>query len=303
MLRALLLERHLTHAQAAFYATFGYLMFSISDAIGKWLLAEGFERPTILVLNSAPALIALTLFMIKRHGVRNALRTRYTKLHILRGLTLIAITYFMFKAVQLLPLTDFYGVVFSTPFFVAIGAWIVFKEKSGIVEILAIIIGFVGVLIVVQPDYDHFNIGYAFGLGAVLSITAATLLVRKIGRDEDPYLFVIFGNIAILAANIIPALHAPTPDFTLLHIGVFALYAFTIPLAILTMSAVFARAPTMTAVVPYQYLQIVWGGILGYLLFNDIPKIDTLIGSMIVIACGLYILFHHQRQNKKSTLS
>jgi drug/metabolite transporter (DMT)-like permease len=296
MLRALLLERHLTHTQSAFYATFGYLMFSISDAIGKWLLSEGFERPTILVLNSLPSLIFLTLFMIKRHGIKNALRTRYTKLHILRGLALISITYFMFNAVNLLPLTDFYGVVFSTPFFVAIGAWIIFKEKSGFVEILAILIGFIGVLIVIQPDYNHFNIGYAFGLGAVLSVTAASLLVRRIGRDEDPYLFVIFGNIAIIAANIIPALNAPTPEFTLLHIAIFTLYAFTIPLAVLTMSAVFARAPTVAAVVPYQYLQILWGAILGYLLFNDIPKIDTLIGSAIVIACGLYILFHHKRQ-------
>lgn len=300
MLRALLLERHLTHFQAAFYACFAYFMFSISDAMGKWLMDEGFDKSTIIVLNSIPACIVLIGVMIKRHGIKRALHTRYKELHVARAITLSAITYFVFQAIRELPLSDFYGVVFCTPFVVTIGAYFLFHERADIREWLAIIGGFVGVLIVIQPDYNNINIGYLFAIGAVLSITAATFIVRKVGRDEDPYLFVIFGNLGLILANLIPAINLGMPDFTWEHIAVLALYSFTIPTAVLTMSAVFARAPSVTSVTPFQYSQVIWGALFGYLIFNDIPQTNTIIGSGIIIACGLYVIFHHHMLLKKS---
>lgn len=301
MLRALLLERHLTHFQAAFYACFAYLMFSLSDAMGKWLMAEGFDKSTIILLNSVPACIALIALMAKRHGIKRALHTRYKFLHLIRAFVLIAITFFMFQAVKYLPLTDFYGVVFATPFVVTIGAYFLLKERADIREWLAIIVGFGGVMIVIQPDYNNFNIGYLFAIGVVFSITAATFIVRKIGRDEDPYLFVIFGNIGLIAANMIPAIHIGIPDFNWQHILVLTVYSFTIPTAVLTMSAVFARAPSVTSVTPFQYSQIIWGTLFGYFVFNDIPQTNTIIGSAIIIACGLYVMFHHHSLQKKKS--
>jgi len=300
MLRNLLLQRHLTHVQAGLYSCFAYLMFSLSDTLAKWFLSEGFERSTIIVGNSVPALLFLTLLMIKRHGLSRAYYTRYKKLHALRGLTLIGITYFMFNAVKLLPLTDFYGVVFSTPFIVTISAFFMFKEKVSITEWIVILIGFIGVLIVIQPDYDHFNFGYLYAFGAVLCVALSTMVVRKIGRDEDPYLFVIFGSIGLIAANIIPAIQAPLPEtVTTTHIAAMAFYGLTIPTAVLTLSAVFARAPSIASIAPFQYSQIIWGTLFGYLIFQDIPEVNTIIGSAIIIACGLYILFYHQRKSRK----
>jgi drug/metabolite transporter (DMT)-like permease len=303
MLRTLLLQRHLTHVQAAFYSCFAYLMFSLSDTMAKWFLSEGFERSTIIVANSLPALIILTVLMIKRHGVSRAYHTTYKKLHIVRGLTLIAITYFMFEAVNRLPLTDFYGVIFSTPFIVTIGAFFIFKEKVSITEWIVITIGFAGVLIVVQPDYNDFNLGYLFAFGAVLSVALSTMVVRKIGRDEDPYLYVIFGSIALVLANIIPAIESPLPPtINITHVLAMAFYAFTIPTAVLTLSAVFARAPSIASVAPFQYSQIIWGTLFGYVIFQDIPQINTIIGSAVIIACGLYILLYHQRKRRRELL-
>lgn len=299
MLRDLLMTRHLTYFQAAFYGSFAYFMFSISDVMGKFLMAEGYDKSIILVLNSVPSLIALTLLMIKRHGIKNALHTRYPTYHVGRCIALIGVTFFVFEAIDKLPLTDFYGITFSTPFFITIGAFFIFKEKTNLVEWLAIIIGFIGVLIVVNPDFNNFNMGYAYAIASVICITFAALVIRKIGRDEDPYLFVIFSNIGIILANIIPAIETAMPDIiTMWHIVIFTIYSFTIPTAILTMSAVFARAPSITAVAPFQYLQIVWGVLFGYIIFNDVPQMNTIIGSLIVIGCGLFVLFHHKRKIK-----
>jgi drug/metabolite transporter (DMT)-like permease len=296
MLRSLLLERHLTYFQAAFYSCFAYFMFAISDAMAKWLQVEGFDKSTIIVLNSIPALIVLIVLMIKRHGIKRALHTKYKYLHVARAITLVGITFFMFKAVQALTLADFYGVVFTTPFILTIVAFFVLGERASLSEWIAIIIGFCGVMIVVQPDFSNFNFGYLYAFGAVICVTMTTFIVRRIGRDEDPYLFVIFGSMGLVIANIIPAITVVTPAFNWVHIIVFAIYAFTIPTAVLTMSAVFARAPSITAVAPFQYSQIIWGTVLGYIIFGDIPQMNTVIGSAIIVACGLYILFHHKRK-------
>ena len=299
MLRNLLLTHHLTSTQAAGYAIFSFFLYSLSDAMAKWLMAEGYDRSFILVVNSIPATIILTAFMIKHHGWRLAYYTQFKKLHILRGFALIGITFFGLKALTHLPLTDFYGIVFSTPFVTTLGAYLVFREKVTWPEFICIAIGFCGVLLVAQPDYNQFNIGYIYAFCAVLCVSAAGLTVRKIGREENPFLYVIFGNIAIFAFNIIPSTWHPFPPLTTTHILIFAIYCTTIPVAVLIMSALFARAPTVAAIVPFQYTQIVWGTIIGYFLFSDIPQINTMIGSCIVIACGLYIIFYHKRKRRR----
>lgn len=301
MLKSLLLTNHLSHLQAALYATLAYLLFTLSDGMGKFLMMEGFTKAQVLTLTSIPSFIALSLLMIKRRGFSKCYHTHYKFFHVLRALSILSVTFFVFEALKHLPMADFYGISFSAPFLVTIGAFIFFKEKTSLTEWAAIALGFGGVLIVVQPDYDHFNIGYIYAILGVVSLAAAGLIVRKIGRDEDPYLFVIFANLAIILFNIYPALsHAWPENITLNHIIIFTIYSAIIPTAILTLSAVFARAPTITAVVPFQYLQIVWGAIFGYFVFSDIPQVNTIVGSGVVIAAGLYILFHHQRQNKKS---
>lgn len=301
MLRTLLLNHNLTYAQSALYAVTAYFFFAMSDGFAKLLMSDGWERSVVLVITSIPSLILLTLFMIKRHGLKKALHTNYRTLHIMRCASLIGVTYFGFKALQHLQLADFYGVVFSTPLVVTLGAFLFFKERISITEIIVILVGFSGTLVVAQPDFNNFNIGYLYGFCSVICITIAALTVRKMGREEDPYLFVIFANLGITLANIGPALYFGLPiEITLTHIGTFILYCCTIPAAILILSAVFSRAPTLAAVAPFQYSQIIWGTLFGYLVFHDVPSFTTVIGSTIVIGSGLYIIFHNQRQKEKS---
>ncbi len=304
MLRNLLLTSHLSHFQAASYAVLAYFLFALSDGFAKLLMADGWERSMILVITSIPSMITLTLFMIKRHGIKNALHTNYKTLHIIRCLALIGVTYFGFKALQHLQLADFYGIVFSTPLVVTLGAFLFFKERISLTEIIVILIGFSGTLIVAQPDFNDFNIGYLYGFGGVICVTIAALSVRKMGREEDPYLFVIFANLGITLANIGPALYYGLPlEMTLTHGFIFIVYCIAIPVAILVLSAVFSRAPTLAAVAPFQYSQIIWGTAFGYIVFHDIPSFTTILGSVIVISSGLYILFYHQRQRNKPTLA
>ena len=264
-------------------------------------MAEGFERSVVLVITSLPSMIGMTAFMIYRHGLARCLYTPYKLLHVGRCLALIGVTYFGFMALQYLPLADFYGIVFATPFVVTLGAFIFFKEKISVTEWIVILVGFAGTLVIAQPQYGEINVGYLYGFGGVICVAAAGLLVRKIGKDESPFLFVIFANIGITLANIIPALSFGLPSvFTLTHGVIFSLYCATIPIAIFMLSAVYARAPSVAAVAPFQYTQILWGTAFGYFIFDTIPNLTTFIGSAIVIGSGLYIIFHHKRESKKA---
>jgi S-adenosylmethionine uptake transporter len=301
MLRALFLERHLSHVQAAFYAVIAYFLFAASDTMAKFLMADGFERSVILIITSIPSLVIMTAIMIKRHGLKRCLYTPYKKLHIGRCLCLIGVTYFGFVALQHLPLANFYGMVFTTPLVITLGAFLFFKEKISLTEWAVIIIGLGGTLIIIQPQYGSFNIGYIYAFLGVLCGASAGLFVRKIGNEENTYLFVIFANIGIILANIIPAMIYGLPDLiTLSHILIFAVYCAAIPFAILILSTVYARAPTVAAVASFQYTQIIWGTAFGFLIFNSVPDINTVIGSAIIISCGLYIIFHHKRLSKKA---
>ena len=298
----LLTERHLTHGQTAAYALFAFLMYSLSDTFIKWLMGEGFSRSFVLVINSIPALLFFTWIMVKRHGVSRAYYTQYKRLHFLRALCLIGVTYFAYNAISLLPLSDFYGIIFSSPLILTIGAFLVFKERVSLTEWAIIILGFIGVLIIVNPSYDHINIGYIYGMCGVLCVSTAGLTVRKIGREENTMLYIIFGNIAIIIANMIPATYEPLPSITIMHIIIMAVYCLTIPTAVLMMSAVYARAPSVASVAPMQYSQIIWAIIFGYFVFGDLPTINTMVGTTIVIGCGLYITFYHKRKRRNELI-
>ena len=296
MLRSLLLSHHVTHMQTAFYALTCYFLYTLSDTLAKILMANGFDKSFVLVISCIPATIIIGYFLIKRHGIKRAFHTPFKTLQTLRGLALIGITYFGLQALTMLPLTDFYGIIFSAPLISTIGAFFIFKEKVSLAEWLVIIIGFVGILVVAQPDFDNFNFEYLYAFMAVLCVSSAGLIVRKIGSSESPFLYIIFGNIAIFSVNIYFAIQSDIPPITYTHLMLFTVYCTAIPIAVITMSALFARAPSVASIVPFQYTQIIWGAVFGYLIFNTIPSINTLIGSGIVIASGLYIIFHHKRK-------
>ena len=304
MLKTLLLERHLTHVQAALWAMTAYFMFSVSDGLAKYLMSVGYDRAMVLVIANMPATFVLTSIMIYRRGLKHAFHTSYKALHIGRAIAIIGVTFFGFLALQYLPMADFYGIVFTGPLLTTIGAFLFFKEKVTLTEAIIILIGFSGTLVIANPTGGEGGelIGYIFAFMGVLCMTSAGLFVRRIGSGEDPHLYVIFANIGVIAANIVPALMSDLPDIQLNHIGCFAIYACTIPTAILILSAVFARAPTLASIAPFQYTQIIWGSIFGFLVFGDIPQINVVIGSMIVAACGLYIIFYHKRKKGRRAM-
>ena len=285
--------------QTVIMAVMAYSLFAFADAMEKWLQAEGFDRHFILFLTQLPGFIVLLSYMLTRYGWSETFKKERFKWHVARAISLVSLTYFLFLAVAELPLANLYGIIFCSPFITAFGAWLFFKERQHMQDWIAIAIGFIGIIFIAKPDYSGFNIGYIFAFFQALSISAASLFVRKIGPSENPFVFVIYANAAIMIANIVPAASTTLPEVTGHHILVFISYAMILPLGILCLSTSFTHTPRISIVLPFIYIQILWGTIIGYLVFNDVLTWNVAVGAGIIIICGLYLIFHQRSSARR----
>jgi S-adenosylmethionine uptake transporter len=283
--------------RASIYAVLAYAAFALSDAFGKWLQEEGFNKHFILFITQIPSLILLSGYMFTKYGWNQTFKPHLVKWHILRALCIVSLTLCLFLAIEELPLADLYGIIFCAPFLIAVGARLFFKEHQTKTEWVAIIVGFSGILFISGIDFSTMSIAYLFAFGQALSVAGGSLLVRKIGREEHPFVFVIYAAIAVMIVNAYPMIGKDLPEFNIMHIFIFTVYSITIPLAILFLTSAFTTAPRISAVLPYQYTQIVWGVAIGYFIFNTILGWNVIIGAGIIVVCGLYLI-HHQTRNK-----
>lgn len=273
---------------AVLIATMAYLLFTIGDASAKWLVRD-YSAPQILLTINMVGLLIMGGLAVWMRGIKGAIATAHPKLHALRATIMVLNTLIVLYVLGYLPLADYYGIVFQSPIWVAILSIFLFKEHIPFKEWIAIIAGFVGVLIIVGPEFAELNT--AFFVACLIPFFGAigALLARKIGKDEPVTNFAVWFHIAmiIVSAAMLPGnFKMPTaPDFALMIV-----YGIVTSLALMCISLVFARSRAVSQVAPLQYTQMLWGVLIGLIVFNEQPTLNTLIGGGVVIASGIYVL-------------
>lgn len=273
---------------AVVIATLAYFLFTVGDASAKWLVS-GYSAPQILLTINAVGLIIMGSIAVWMRGFKNAMATQHPKLHALRASIMIVSTLIVLYVLGFLPLADYYGIVFQSPIWVAILSIFFFKETIPYKEWIAIISGFIGVLVIVGPEFAELNT--AFFLACLIPFFGAcgALLARKIGKDEPVTNFAVWFHVAMILVSLamLPGnFKMPTAqDFALMIV-----YGIVTSLALMCISLVFARSRAVSQVAPLQYTQMVWGVLIGLIVFNEEPTLNTLIGGGIVIASGIYVL-------------
>jgi drug/metabolite transporter (DMT)-like permease len=267
----------------------GVFLFCVNDAIGKWLVAT-YPVGEFLAIRSGATLILLVPFIWKagRAIFTGAPRPGLQLLRLVLGTTEVAL---FFWAVAYLPLADAITFYLAGPIYVTALSALLLGEKVGWRRWLAVLAGFVGVLIALRPS-------------------AATL--------TWPALIALTGSVAFAFLMIVTRMLRDTHDLVLMTSqmsGTFVLGAVTTPFAWVTPSAydlIFLVAIGMisigaqfsinrslrlapaSVVVPYQYSMLVWAILFGYAVFGDVPDRFMLTGSAIIIAAGLYIFWREQ---------
>ena len=263
------------------------LLFSLMDASVKWL---GGIYPTtqIMFFRCAVALLPI-LVIVQLRGGLVVLRTANRGLHLLRSLLGIAAMGFAFYAFSLMPLAEAVSVMHTAPLFMTALSVLVLREKVGLRRWTAVCAGFAGMLLVVRPGADMLASGSLYMLVAALLIACTTIIIRYLGRIDDPvcitFYFTLTGVVVSLLGMLVQHWRTPPPTDLALLFGVglcggLAQYFMTLSY----------RHLAVAILAPLRYLTIVFGGIIGYLVWTEIPEPASLLGIAVIVASGLYTL-------------
>lgn len=285
---------------AILFACGGWFLFCLCDAMTKHLTA-GYSVFQIIAVNGMIGSLLAGGWIVMRHGWRGFHTPRWNW-YLVRGLSQAVSSVFVIKSLAMIPMADFYGIVFLAPMMTTLLATVLLREKIGIYRLGAILVGFIGVLIIAGPSFESRNAGYLYAFIATGFISMSAIFVRKIGRETIPmrYAFFPFLTSALIYGPVMMMLPGGfiVPG-NILDAGLFLVYAPLALLGLLGYSTGFARARDTAIVAPFHYTQMIWGALLGYLIFGDVPALTTFAGSLLIILAGLIVIWRehvHHRQ-------
>lgn len=273
-------------------------LFPVMNGLVKLLSAE-YSSEQIIWARTASHLIFVLLLFGPGHGGWRLLRTVRPRHQIARSLVLLASTTCFFNGVKYMPLAEASSISFASPFMVALLAVPFLGEKASAVRLLAVLVGFGGVLVVIRPGSEVFQWASLFILGSAFFYATYQLLTRHVAGYDRPETSVVY---SALVGTLVMSLVVPFFWTTPQSLGHTLLLASLGVLGGLGHYCV-ARAMTYAAasvVSPFHYWQIVGAVMTGYLLFGDLPDRYTWLGAALIIGSGLFIGWRESRERTPS---
>ncbi|MDB3949195.1 DMT family transporter [Candidatus Pelagibacter sp.] len=285
----------LTKNQLGFlYMFLSVCTFSVMDLLVKW----SSEYPTgeVLFFRGFFGLLP-TYFLIPKNKLRTFYTTKRYKEHLFRCLMGLMALIAIVVALRELPLAVVVSLSYAAPLFITVLSIFLLSEKVGIFRWLAVLIGFVGVIIIAEPGFKGMNYLYFLPLIFCIGMAFVTITIRKLSKTEPIWLISIFFTITISIAGLatIPmGWKMPNfPDFILL-----ALIGITGGSANLFLTQSY-KLSEVSLVAPLKYLALVFAIFFGYFIWSEIPTIKTLIGASLVVLASLIIfrreIYHKQK--------
>ena len=271
------------------------MIFSSTDGAAKYLSSE-IAPQQIIFLRYVIILTLILLFSIYQ-GRRNLFKTEQPKLQILRGLCMASSGLLIYFALKHLPLELCAAISFVSPLFVTALSIPLLGERVGLRRWIAVLIGLLSVLIILRPGGTSFQLAMLLPLGASLC-WATGLTLTRLMRDREQALTVLAWSSLVGVVALSPLAWSVwlTPNASqwtiLILLGIFnGLGQYLVIRAFMLASA--------SLLAPFSYSIIIWSMLIGLVVFNSFPDAMTLVGTVILIAAGLYIW---NREKVASTL-
>src|SRR5271170_270332 len=267
------------------------VLFAGASAASKWLVAE-YPVGEVLFLRSLASLIGGAAVILPVTGL-SVFATRRPRDHLARGLSQSISQLALLLAFSLMPLAGAVAINFSAPLFAAVVSIVWLKEPAGFVRGSALLIGFVGVLIVTNPGANSLTLGALFALINAVMYGTVTVAVRGMARTESAKTLVMW-QLSVLAFFHSFLLFFGWRSPTLLDAAMLFGTGFANAAGqwFWTKSLHLAPAPAVT---PFYYLMLVWALMFGFLIWGDVPSAELLLGSAIVVATGLFLFLREAR--------
>ncbi|MBM3505696.1 MAG: DMT family transporter [Alphaproteobacteria bacterium] len=279
------------------YMVLGMVFICAVDAMGKYLVGS-YSLFQILLVRGVIALILLAPVIWRMGGLR-VLRTRKPWMQLGRATAAVLAMFAFFSALHDLPLADVTAVSFAGSLVMTALSVPLLKERVGWRRWAAILVGFLGVVVLVQPGSTAFHPSFLYALAATVLYALMMISARWMATTETNVSMVFY--LSLLSA-IVGGFGAPffwvapsALDWLLLAgVGLAGL------LAHLCLTQSFRIAP-VAVVAPFEYSALLWATGFGLIIWGDLPGMHVWIGSAILIAAGLYILYSEARAARHKT--
>jgi drug/metabolite transporter (DMT)-like permease len=262
------------------------LLITLNDGVMKW--ASGSYPPgEIMVLRGIFMLLPLS-FIVWREGGWAALRVKNKRIQALRAALAVGATYCFVFALRAMHLADALAVMLAAPLFMTALAPAILGERVGWRRWSAVLVGFLGVLLIVKPGGDAIRWVALLPLGAALCEALRDLLTRRLSSGETTSSLLTATTVAVILGGL-----ASLPfGWDVPSRGDLALLACAgLILGVAHFIVILAyRTAEVAALAPFRYTNIVWGVIVGYAVWQHIPDAQTFAGALLVVLGGLYIM-------------
>ena len=208
--------------------------------------------------------------------------------------------YFFLTAVMKMPFANVTAILQILPMTVTLAAAFVFKEKVGIIRISLILIGFIGVVLIINPSADGFNLYAVYALIAVVLITIRDLITRKLSSEVPTLLPTVSASIGVLLFSVILLINTPLQPLNAQNSLLIFLAALFIVFGYYT-AVLVMRSGEISFISPFRYTAILFALILGFIFFDEKPDITAFVGIVIVMLAGIVLMMRNSSVQKNKT--
>jgi drug/metabolite transporter (DMT)-like permease len=277
---------------------FSTLCFTAMQAMIRMVATEGSNPlPPVEVafFRNLFGLMAL-LPLVYRAGP-SVLRTRRLGLHALRAGSQSLGMLAFFTAVTLVPLAEVTALSFSAPLFATVLAVLVMGERIRVRRVSALVIGFVGVIVVLRPGVEAISFGAALVIGSSLLWAVAMTMIKSLSRTDSPLTLTVYAALFMSPITLVPALFVwEWPS--LAQVAWLVLVGVCGSAGHMAFAKSFQMAE-MSAVLPLDFLRLVWASAIGFMVFSESPTVWSWAGGVLIFSAATYIAFREAKLRSK----
>ena len=277
------------------YMVGSVICFSIMDICVKWL--DYYPVGQVLFLRFFIGFIPI-FFIIPKDKIFSFYKTSRPGLHTFRAISGALAIIALFLGLRELPLADVVSLTFGGPIFVTVASIFFLSEKVGIKRWSAVLLGFLGMLLIVQPAFIDVNYYYITPIVFCIFFACVAISVRSLSKTEANYTIAFYFTLLCTLLGLATIFFSDWIMPTLIDFVLFFVLGLCGSIAnlLLTQSYRLAEASLVT---PIKYLSLVFAIIFGYLIWSEVPKILTLLGASLVIASSLIIFMRENKLKKQ----
>ena len=266
-------------------------IFAVNDVLSKYL-TRFYPIALIVWARYAFHLLLISIVLGPRVGMR-LVRTTRPGAQLLRALMLTAASLLIVSSFKYMPVAEASSIAFLAPIVVTVMSVIFLKERVQPARWIAVLCGFLGVLIIIRPGSDIFTWAMLLPMGNAVAFASYQIMTRRLSGVESPFASIFYPGLigTLVLSTTLP--YCWVMPQSGLHALAFVVIGMLNGLSHLTLIKAYEHAPA-SRLAPFSYSQLIWVSLIGYVVFGDFPDNWSLLGITILVISGIYNVTHQR---------